>query len=74
MPTPTLASQLYSFINTVSAMALGSSAVSAVNTEDFVSLGETVLSNAESTSRRSAFSAPAETIRPESKSTSVFSA
>ena len=49
MPT-TLASQIYSFINTVSAMALGSSAVAAVNTEDFVSLGETVLSNAESTS------------------------
>ena len=50
MPTPTLASQIYSFINTVSAMALGSTAVAAVNTEDFVSLGETVLSNAESTS------------------------
>lgn len=50
MPTPTLASQIYSFINTVSAMALGSSAVAAVNTEDLVSLGETVLSNAESTS------------------------
>ena len=47
---PALASQIYTFINTVSAMALGSSAVSAANTEDFVSLGETVLANAESTS------------------------
>lgn len=47
---PTIASQIYTFINTVAGMALGDSAVSAVNTEDFVSLGETVLSNAESTS------------------------
>lgn len=47
---PTIASQIYSFINTTAAMALGDTAVSAVNTEDFVSLGEAVLSSAESTS------------------------
>lgn len=47
---PTIASQIYTFINTVTAMALGKNAVAAVNTEDFVSLGETVLSSAESTS------------------------
>lgn len=47
---PTIASQIYTFINTVTAMALGANAVAAVNTEDFVSLGETVLSSAESTS------------------------
>ena len=47
---PTIASQIYSFINTTAAMALGDAAVSAVNTEDFVSLGEAVLSSAESTS------------------------
>lgn len=47
---PTIASQIYNFINTVTAMALGENAVAAVNTEDFVSLGETVLSSVESTS------------------------
>lgn len=47
---PAIAAQIYSFINTVSEQALGESAVSAINTEDFVSLGEAVLSSAESTS------------------------
>ena len=47
---PTIAAQIYNFINGVSAQALGSAAVSAVNTEDFCSLGELVLSSAESTS------------------------
>lgn len=47
---PTIAAQIYNFINGVTAQALGASAVAAVNTEDFVSLGTAVLSSAESTS------------------------
>lgn len=45
-----MASQIYSFINAVTSQALGHSAVAQSNTEDFVSLGDQVLSNVESTS------------------------
>lgn len=50
MIMPTIAAQIYSFINGVTAQALGASAIAAANTEDLVSLGETILSSAESTS------------------------
>lgn len=45
-----MASQIYAFINAVTEQALGHSAVAVANTEDFVSLGDQVLSNVESTS------------------------
>lgn len=47
---PTIAAQIKNFIIGVASQALGAAAVSAVNTEDFVSLGDLVLSSAESTS------------------------
>lgn len=47
---PTIAAQIQTFINAVATQALGEGAIAAVNTEDYVSLGEQVLSNAESTS------------------------
>ena len=44
------AAQIYSLLNTVAGMALGKSAITVVNTEGLVSLGETVLSTSDNTS------------------------
>lgn len=50
MGTGADAAQIYSLLNTVAGMALGKAAVSVVNTEGLVSLGETVLSTTDNTS------------------------
>ena len=50
MGTGADAAQIYSLLNTVAGMALGKAAVSVVNTEGLVSLGETVLSTTDNPS------------------------
>lgn len=50
MGTGADAAQIYSLLNTVAGMALGKSAITVVNTEGLVSLGETVLSTSDNTS------------------------
>ena len=50
MGTGADAAQIYSLLNTVAGMALGKSAITIVNTEGLVSLGETVLSTSDNTS------------------------
>jgi len=50
MGTAADAAQIYSLLNTVAGMALGKSAITVVNTEGLVSLGETVLSTSDNTS------------------------
>ena len=50
MGTAADAVQIYSLLNTVAGMALGKSAITVVNTEGLVSLGETVLSTSDNTS------------------------
>ena len=50
MGTGADAAQIYSLLNTVAGMALGKAAVTIVNTQGLVSLGETVLSTSDNTS------------------------